>query len=253
MKPRNLPIFALALAAAVVAAPASAEQAVHAHHATGPYDQMSLSATATVELTMDVLRVTLAVVREGVHAATVQGQLKQAVETALAEARREARPGQLEVQTGAFSLSPRYAPAGQRPTAAPPAIVGWQGRAEVVLEGRDLQAVAQLAGRLTGMSVAQVGFSLSRQAREAAEAEAGAQAIVRFRAQAQSYAAQFGFAGYRLREVQVGLQGSGGYLQARAPMLRAAAMPAGNEEPLPVEAGRTSVSVSVSGSVQMTR
>ena len=227
----------------------------HAHPMASPQDQMTLSATAAVDLTMDVLSVTLAVVREGVEAATVQSQLKQAIETALAEARREARPAQLEVQSGMFSLNPRYAPPPPpaRPSAAPPGIVGWQGRAEIVLEGRDLQAVAQLAGRLQGLSVARVGFTLSREARERAEAEAASQAISRFRSRAQSYASQFGFSGYRLREVQVGMEDAARFVQARAPMLRAAAMATPGDEPLPFEAGRTSVSVTVSGSVLLTR
>ena len=223
------------------------------HAMAGPLEQMTLSATASVELTMDVLSVTLAVVREGAEAGTVQAQLKQAVDAALVEARREARPGQLEVQTGMFSLNPRYAPPPTRPVATPPGIIGWQGRAEILIEGRDLQAVAQLAGRLPGLTVARVGFSLSREARERAEADATAQAIARFRARSQSYANQFGFAGYRLREVQVGMEEPVRFVQARAPMLRAAAMSASADEPLPVEAGRTSVSVTVSGSVQLTR
>ena len=45
--------------------------------------------------------------REGQDAATVQSQLKQALDAALAEARKAARPGQVEVQTGNFSLYPR--------------------------------------------------------------------------------------------------------------------------------------------------
>lgn len=225
----------------------------HLHPSAAPQDQMTLSATAAVDLTMDVLSITLAVVREGAEAATVQAQLKQIIETVLAEARREARPPQLEVQSGMFSLNPRYAPTPARPGATTPGIVGWQGRAEIVLEGRDLQAVAQLAGRLQGLSVARVGFTLSREARERAEAEATAQAIARFRSRAQSYAAQFGFSGYRLREVQVGMEDAARFVQARAPMLRAAAMPGPGDDPIPFEAGRTSISATVSGSVQMIR
>lgn len=257
MRPQRAWAWALWIALASSTAAAQGSGPREAHHPGaghgGPQDQMSLSATATIELTMDVLSVTLAAVREGVDAGTVQSQLKQAVDAALAEARREARPGQLEVQSGMFSLNPRYAPPPARPTSVPPGIVGWQGRAEIVLQGRDLQAVAQLAGRLQGLTVARVGFSLSREARERAEAEATTQAIARFRARAQSYAGQFGFSGYRLREVQVGMEEPAGFVQARAPMLRAAAMAAPGDEPLPVEAGRTSVSATVSGSVQLTR
>lgn len=212
---------------------------------------MSLSASAAVDLMMDTLSVTLAAVREGPDATVVQAQLKQAIEAALNEARPLSVPGQLEVQTGSFSLSPRYAAPPARPSAAAPAIVGWSGRAEITLEGRDLQAVARLAGRLASVSVARVSYSLSRAARERAESEATSEAIGRFRARAQAYTQQFGFSGFTIREVQVGLQEPPVFMAARAPMVRAAA--AVSDEPLPVEAGKTSVSATVSGSVQMTR
>lgn len=212
---------------------------------------MTLNASASVDVTLDTLSVTLAVVREGPDATIVQAQLKQALEAALAEARPQAVPGQLDVQTGVFSLSPRYAPPPVRPSAAAASIVAWMGRAEIVVEGRDLQAVARLAGRLTSVSVARVAYTLSREARERAEATATAEAIRRFRERAQSYAQQFGFSGYTIREVQVGLQEPAPFAPMRSAMVRAAVL--GAEEPLPVEAGKTAVSSSVSGSVQMGR
>ncbi len=89
----------------------------------------------------------------------MQSQLKQALDAALAEARKAARPGQVEVQTGNFSLYPRYAGQGQR-------INGWQGTAELVVEGRDMPAIGQLTGRITTMTIARVGYGLSRERRE---------------------------------------------------------------------------------------
>lgn len=214
-----------------------------------PVNVMSLSASASLEVTLDTLAVTMAATREGADAGTVQSQLRQALDMALAEARKAARPKALEVQTGAFSLSPRYAPNTNR--AGSPAIVGWIGRAELLIEGRDLTAVAQLAGRLPTMAVAQVRFALSREARELAEEETTQQAIARFRSRADQYARQFGFSGYQIREVQVGLQ-EPVVAVSRPPMLRATAM-ATVDEALPVEAGKTTVNSTVSGSVQMTR
>ena len=43
----------------------------------------------------------------------VQAQLKQALDAALAEAKKAARPGQVDVQTGNFSLFPRYTQQGR--------------------------------------------------------------------------------------------------------------------------------------------
>ncbi|MFZ4650728.1 MAG: SIMPL domain-containing protein [Rubrivivax sp.] len=205
---------------------------------------MSLSASASTEVTMDTLTIALSTSRDGSDAAIVQAQLRQALDTALAEARRAARPGQLEVQTGNFSLNPRYSQRG--------GITGWQGRAELVLEGRDTQAVAQLAARLTTLSISRVAFSLSREAREKAESEVTAQAIARFRERAQAQAQLFGFTGFAIREVQVGTPETPRFMPM--PMMRAAAAGApAAEEALPVEPGRATVSTSISGSVVMTR
>lgn len=198
---------------------------------------------------MDTLSVTLAVVREGQDAAVVQAQLRQVLDAALAEARKAAKPKALDVQTGMFALNPRYTNPANRSSA--PTIAGWSGRAELLIEGRDLPAVAQLVGRLSTLNVARVGFSLSREARERVEEEATQQAIARFRSRAEAYSRQFGFGSYQIREVQVGLQDAP-VMMARAPMMRATAAPA-SDESLPVEAGKTTVSVTVSGSVQMVR
>src|SRR4051812_12028643 len=69
---------------------------------------VGLQATATLEVTKDVLSVTLSTTRDGTDAAGVQAGQKQALDAALAEAKKVARPGQIEVQTGNFSLFPRY-------------------------------------------------------------------------------------------------------------------------------------------------
>jgi predicted secreted protein len=215
--------------------------AAGAQHAPGVQNVVSLSASATVEVATDLLSVVFSTTREGSDAGTVQSQLKQALDAALAEARKVAKPGQVEVQTGNFALYPRYSPKG--------GINGWQGSAELIVEGRDTQAVAQLTGRITTMSIARVGFSLSREAREKVDAEVSALAINNFRARAETTSKHFGFSGYTLREVQV----AGGEAGAHTVMMRARASRVAADEALPVEAGKASVTVMVSGSVQMTK
>jgi predicted secreted protein len=208
-----------------------------------PQNLMSLSASATLEVPKDWLSVVLSTTREGPDANQVQAQLKAALDAALAEARKLAKPGQVEVRTGGFSMFPKYAPKGG-------AITGWQGSTELVVEGRDIATLSQLAGRLQTLSIARTGFSLSREAREKVEGDVAAQAITRFRAQAEAYAKQFGFAGYALREVQVNTAGDEG--GRPTPMLRMQAQAMSADAALPVEAGKASVTATVSGSVQMT-
>lgn len=210
----------------------------------GPRNLMSLSASASTEVTMDTLAITLGVTREGADAAEVQAQLSTLIDAALAVARPGVRAGQVEVRSGPFSIGPRYAPRG--------GISGWQGRAELVIEGRDIPAVSRLAARVQGLAVARVNFSLSREARERVESEVAALAIARFRERAQQHAQAFGFSGYVIRDVQVGTPEAPMF--AAMPALRVAAAPGrAPEEPVPVEAGRATVTSTVSGSVQMTR
>ncbi|MDP3221778.1 MAG: SIMPL domain-containing protein [Rubrivivax sp.] len=215
-----------------------------------PQNVVSLTASASVEVNKDWLTVVFSTTREGADAAVVQNQLKQALDAALNEARKSARPGQLEVQTGGFSLYPRYAPPNPKGASAglPGGIVGWQGSTELIVQGRDTQAVSQLTSRIQTLSIARVGFSLSREAREKVEADVSAEAIDRFRQRADAVSRQFGFAGYTVREVSVSADGGGHVPQ---PMMRAQAMKSSSDEALPVEAGKATVTATVNGSVQM--
>ena len=206
-----------------------------------PQGVLNLSATAQTEVTKDVLAVVLTATREGPDAGSVQSALKQALDAALTEARKAVKPRELEVHTGGFSLYPRYGNKG--------AISGWQGSAELVVEGRDMQAIAQLTGRLPTVAIARVGYSLSREAGEKVEAQLGAEAIGRYRAKAAEMAKQFGYTGFTIREVSVQTNESGGMPVPMAAMrMKAAAA----DETLPVEPGKGQVTVTVNGTVQMT-
>lgn len=201
-----------------------------------------LSAAGTVEAQQDLLVLTLTASKDGPDAAGVQGQLTQALDAALAEARRNAQPGQLDVRTGAFGLYPRYAKDGK--------INGWQGRAELVMEGRDFSRITATAGKISSMAISQVAFSLSRESRAKLESEAQTLAIDQFKSRAAELAKGFGFASYSLREVAVNSNemSPGPRPRAMAMEARAAAF---SDSPVPVEAGKAQVVVTVTGSVQM--
>ena len=217
--------------------------ALSAHAAEGPpRERLSLSASASAEVTRDVLGISFSTTREGPEAAVVQTGLKQALDVALAEARKVAKPSQVDVQTGAFSLYPRNDPKTGK-------INGWQGSAELLVEGRDTAAIAQLAGRINSLTIGRVGYSLSREAREKAEGEITAQAIARYRARAAEYARQFGYGGYVVGEVSINSDEAA----PRPMMMKAMRMSVAGDEALPTEAGKATVTVNVSGSVQLTR
>jgi predicted secreted protein len=149
---------ALALALGSLAAQAGPE---------APRDRLALTASASTEVSRDLLSLTFATTREGSDAATVQAGLKQALDAALTEARKVARPGQVDLQTGNFSLTPRYAPkTGQ--------ISGWQGTAEPHRRGPGHGRDRAAGRRITTLSIARVGYGLSREARERVEARSRA-------------------------------------------------------------------------------
>lgn len=239
-----------AAAALVCAAAAGVAAAQPVTMLPMPQNVVTLAASASVDVTKDWLGVWFSTTRDGPDAAAVQRQLEQALDAALAEARKVARPGQVEVHTGAFSLVPRYAPPKTSAPGIPGGIVGWQGSAELVVEGRDAQAIAQLTSRVQTLTIARVGYTLSREARQKVEADVAAQAIDRFRARAEAVAKQFGFAGYTLREVAVNAD-----LGAPQPVpmmrLQAARSAMAEDSALPVEAGKQTVTATVAGSVQL--
>lgn len=245
---KHLPV----LVASSLAVAASSFADVHAQAVAGslahaPYEGvLGLSAQASVEVTKDLISIAFSTSRQGADANAVQQQLKQALDATLAEARKAARPGELEVQTGNFSLYPRYS---RGTGSGAPKLDGWQGSAEVIVEGRDMVAIGQLAGRITTMTVARVTHRLSRQASQRVEAEIAVEAIARYRAKAADYARQFGYGGYTIREVSVATNEPN---DGAVPMMRmqatAAAAPG---DALSVEPGKAVVTATVNGTVQM--
>ncbi|NTV86790.1 MAG: SIMPL domain-containing protein [Burkholderiaceae bacterium] len=209
--------------------------------AVPPQNVAQLSASGSVEAPQDLLLVSLTTTREAADAATVQNQLKTALDAAMTEARKAVLPGQMDMRTGAFSLYPRYGRDGK--------ITTWQGSAELVLEGRDFARISATSGKIQTLTVNQATFSLSRDLRARLEGEAQAVAIERFKAKASEIARGFGFTGYTLREITVTANDQGYVPRPR--MMAMEAKASAPDAPLPVEAGRSTVLVTVSGSVQM--
>jgi predicted secreted protein len=200
-----------------------------------------LSASGTVEVQQDLLSISMSTTRDGTDAGVVQTQLKQALDTALAQAKQAAAPGQMDVRTGNFSLYPRYGKDGK--------INGWQGSTELVLEGKDFPRITGTAGKIQTLTMNNVSFALSREQRARVEGDAQAQAIERFKAKAGEVARNFGFSSYTLREVSINANDQGSPPRPR--MLAMSAKAEMSDASIPVEAGKSTVLVTVSGSVQM--
>lgn len=202
---------------------------------------VNLSATGEMSVPQDLLTLSLRATREGESAAAVQKELKAALDKALASAKAAEKPELMEVRTGQFSLYPRYGKEGR--------IAGWQGSAELLLEGTDFALVSATAGGITSMSMSSASFRLSRQARQRVEKEVQAMAIDRFQAQARDLAKGFGFAGYTLREVSVSAADTGS--MPFSPRAMAMEAKAASDSPIPVAEGKALIQVTVTGSIQL--
>ena len=206
-----------------------------------PQNVAQLSAIGSVEVQQDLLAISMSTTRDGADAAAVQTQLKQALDTALAQAKQAAAPGQMDVRTGNFSLNPRYGKDGK--------LNGWQGSTELVLEGKDFARITTTAGKIQTLSLANVSFALSREQRAKVEGDAQTLAIERFKAKAGDIAKGFGFSSYTLREVAINSNDQGPSPRPYAMSMQAKSASA--DSAVSVEAGKSTVIVNVSGSVQM--
>ena len=202
---------------------------------------VQLSAQGSIEVQQDILTISLSATRESTDASSLQVQLKAALESALAEAKKAVNGNAMAVRTGQFNVFPRYDKNSK--------INGWQGNVELILEGSDFERIASTAGKIQTLTVSNVSFGLSRDQRIVAESKAQAIAISRFKSKASEISNSFGFSTYTLREVAINAAD-----QAYTPRPRVMAMEmrmASVDSTVPVEAGKNTVVVNVSGSIQL--
>lgn len=200
--------------------------------------RMTLQATASAEVPLDTVRITLAAETEAADQATASQQLAAVLAAAAKQAQGVAG---ITSHTGNYGIWPNRDNKGN--------INGWHGRGEIVLESKDFAAASALATRLNGkVAISNIVFVLSREARQAQEHKLLDQVAQTFRARALDAAKAFGFSGYRIEKLDLDGAGDAPPRPRPMPMIRMAARSA---EPVdaPLEGGNAVVSASVSGTV----
>ncbi len=203
-----------------------------------PQDILELSASAISEVPADIAVVTLTVVREGTDVAALTQEADAVLNRALTEGRTTPT---VTGASGGFSTQPRTDRQGNT--------TGWSVHGDLIFRSHDFAALGKLAGRLTGagygMQVTSSNFEVSQELRQNEEGELINRAIAAFKVKANVATKALGYASWTIREVKVGSDGNVG---ARPMMARA--MTAGSTS-MPLEPGRVSLDVEVTGSVQM--
>ena len=202
------------------------------------YDQVDLNATAEQEVQNDLLIGTLYTEHEGKRQAEVADRINTAMAWALAQAKAVAG---VKAQTTQYSTHPIY-------TSNSTAITGWRGRQAVRLEATDSKALGDLIATLQEkLAVESIGFAVSKQARNAAEAALTNQALALFQARAQQVASALGHKSYRVIHINLGTSG-----EMPQPMVYGNQMMAAKAvAPAQIEAGVQTMTVTASGTIQL--
>lgn len=217
---RTLPMLALIIAIPSFAAPMIVE----------------LSAETSRPAVNDLIQVTVSAEASG----TTPSDLSRQVNSLIADALKTARayPG-VKTQNGGTSTYPIYSKGGKIET--------WRMRSELSLESGDSAALSELLGKLqTSLGVSNLVLQPSPATRKKAENEAMLDAITAFKDRARVIADALGKP-YRIKQLSVNTSG-----KSIQPMFRAAAKAmVADAAPMPMEAGESQVSATVSGQIEL--
>ena len=210
-----------------------------AHEPEPRYNRASFSVSATEDVANDTLVAVLAAQRDGGSARQLATEVNQVMGWALARSKEAAG---IKVQTLDYQTSPIY----QKNV-----VTGWRVSQSLRLEGRDTAAVSDLVGALQErLNLQQVAYEVSRERRREVEDRLIGEAIAAFQARAKRLAAGLERRSYRL--VQMDVSTGGGPV----PVFRQHAMPAAMAEvaaaPPAIEAGTQTITVGVSGEIELT-
>lgn len=207
-----------------------------AQHHEPVTDVVNLQAEASREVENDQLVAVLAAEAQGASPA----ELADTVNRKMADALKAARevPG-VKLRAGNYQTFPRPGKDGR--------IEGWQASEELRLESADFAAAAKLIGRLQqSLNVRSMSLRLAPDTRRAAEDALIGEAVAAFEARAELARKAMKAKGYRIREISIGTAGG-------APRPLQYEIAAARAAPVALEGGVSQVTVTVSGSIQLTR
>ena len=196
---------------------------------------IELSAEASRTAANDLARAT--VYAEATDSAP--GELARKVNTAMTQALATSRAfPAVKTQSGGSHTWPSYDKAGK--------INGWHMRSELQLESRDMAALSELLGKLqASLAVSQIALAPAPETRKKAEDGAMLEAIAAFQARA-SLVADSLKKSWHIKELHISSGGG-----SRPPFLAMARASAMASDAMPVEAGESQVSASVTGTIEL--
>jgi predicted secreted protein len=204
-----------------------------------PFNLVRLDAVVSSPITPDTAVMTLAAERSGTDASAITQQINKIMGDAVREAKAVSG---VEAITGNFSTNQQYDNRGN--------VIGWTVRSDLILKSKDFASLGKLSGNLsTTLKIMSSGFEVSRDLRAREESALLQRGLEAFQTKAKTAAQSLGFSSYILREVNIQQAQLDGGNQPRPMMMARAAM--ADAAPVQIEAGRTAINLTVSGSIQL--
>lgn len=211
------------------------------------YDQVSLSAEVSTDVENDTLVAELYIQHQAKTAAEASQRVNASIGWGVDKAKAI---DNIEVRTLDYSTSPVYSqrPRSSAGEAFTPEITAWRVSQAMRLESTDSETLSKLVTELQErLAIRSIGYEVSKPLREATESLLIDEAIKAFQQRAQQITKGFGRENYQLVQVQINTGGTRPPIAVKRAMVSEMAAPA----PVALEAGTSSLQVSISGTIEL--
>ena len=217
------------------------------------YNMVEFAESAHLEITRDTMTAHFSINAEGKDRATVN----KAFQKKFNDFNKAVQNNKLQTEILNRSASPHYEyNNGKRIQ------TGWEEEAVFKVESKDFDAINRLTDEtLQSATLNHIGFSISKEKREAAVDQVSKAAILRFKDRAQDLAKTLGFSNYKIVKLNLGHIGNRSIddrlgfartkmMSAEAAMFKRSASDENNAIQVP-SPGSEEISITVNGLVQM--
>ena len=216
---------------------ALASQPLMAEEKAATYDQIQLSANASMEVENDTLSAQLYVQREGSELSRLADEVNKLITQAIAQIKQV---DGIKLQTQGYQTYPTYNQ--QR-------VTGWRVRQSLRIQSQDSAKLSQLLSQLqSSLALESLQYNVSPAQRTTAEEQLIGEAISSFQKRAALVTKHLGRKDYRLVEMNINTSGQPVQpVRMRASMM---AMEASVAQPS-LEAGSQTIRVDVNGTIEL--
>ncbi len=220
------------LAAALMMCPTLATSSEEARS----YDQIALSTTTEAQVPRDIIIANLYARSEGPNLETSSTEVNRTIAAALETARKTP---EVSVQTQEYQTEPTYQ--NQKPS-------GWAVQQWIRLESRQPEKLARLLGELQKtLKLGGIDYAVSPETRKSTEDRLISEGLKAFQNRAERVTHDLGRSRYRI--VKIDLGSNPPPFRSGRPMLRA--MTAEGSPAPQLEAGETTVSMTIQGTIEL--